>query len=118
LNTRYLGSRVLTDRIHQGDTVRHQLFASAPNINPNTTGLPGTSEAEKIVGALLTYGLIASVAGLAIAAITWALGTHSANPYLAGRGKSGVLVACVAALLIGGADILVNFFANAGSSLS
>ena len=88
-----------------------------PHITPNTTGLPGASEAEKIVGALLTFGLIASVAGIALAAITWALGSHSANPHLAGRGKTGVIVACAAALLVGGADVLVNFFAGAGASL-
>ena len=80
--------------------------ASGPNITPNTNGLPGTSEAEKIVGALLTYGLIAAVAGIVIAAITWAFGSHSANPHMAGRGKMGIVVACVAALLVGGADIL------------
>jgi hypothetical protein len=95
-----------------------RMFVLAPHITPNTNGLPGTSEAEKIVGAMLTFGLIAAVAGVAIAAITWALGSHSANPHLAGRGKTGVLVSCAAALLVGGADILVNFFASAGSSLS
>jgi len=89
-----------------------------PKITPNTTGLPGASEAEKIVGALLTFGLIACIAGIAIASITWALGSHSANPHLAGRGKTGVLVSCVAAMLVGGADILINFFATAGSTLS
>jgi hypothetical protein len=88
-----------------------------PHITPNTTGLPGAGEAERIVGALLTFGLIASVAGIALAAITWALGSHSANPHLAGRGKTGVIVACAAALLVGGADVLVNFFAGAGASL-
>ena len=93
-----------------------QILAT-PNITPNTTGLPGTSEAEKIVGALLTFGIIAAVAGIAIAAITWALGSHSANPHLAGRGKMGVIVSCLAALLVGGADILIGFFANAGASL-
>lgn len=92
-------------------------FTLGPNISPNTTGLPGTAAAEKIVGALLTFGLIASVAGVAIAAITWALGSHSANPHLAGRGKTGVVVACAAALLVGGADILINFFANTGATI-
>jgi hypothetical protein len=95
----------------------HRHPALGPHITPNTTGLPGTSEAEKIVGALLTFGLIASVAGIALAAIAWALGSHSANPHLAGRGKTGVLVSCAAALLVGGADVLINFFANAGSAL-
>lgn len=91
---------------------------AGPHITPNTTGLPGASEAEKIVGALLTFGLIASVAGIAIASITWALGSHSANPHLAGRGKTGVIVACLAAVLVGGADALVNFFAAAGGHIS
>jgi hypothetical protein len=36
---------------------------------------------------------------------------------LAGRGKSGVLVAFVAAALTGGAVTLINFFAGAGSQL-
>jgi Family of unknown function (DUF6112) len=92
-------------------------LATAPNIAPNSNGLPGTSEAEKIVGALLTFGLIAAVAGIAIAAITWAIGSHSANPHLAGRGKHGILIACLAALLVGGANILVAFFSDAGTAL-
>jgi Family of unknown function (DUF6112) len=95
-----------------------RMLALAPHITPNTNGLPGTSAAERIVGALLTFGLIAAVAGIAIASITWALGSHSSNPHLAGRGKTGVVVSCAAALLVGGANILISFFADAGSSLS
>lgn len=95
----------------------HSVLSQTPHITPNTNGLPGTSEAARLVGALLTFGLIAAVAGIALSAITWAVGSHSANPHIAGRGKTGVVVACLAALLVGGSDILVNFFANAGSSL-
>ncbi len=87
------------------------------SVTPNTTGLPGISELQNIVGALLTIGLIAALAGLAISAIVWAVGNHSVNPVLAGRGKTGVLVAFTAALLIGGAVTLINFFAGAGGSL-
>lgn len=88
-----------------------------PGISPNENGLPGVTEARKIVGALLTFGLIAGVAGIAISAIVWALGSHSANPHLAGRGKVGVVVAASCALLIGGADVIVSFFQQAGSSI-
>jgi len=87
------------------------------NVTPNTSGLPGIAELQHIVGALLTVGVIAALAGLVIAAIVWAVGNHSANPALAGRGKTGVLVACVAAILVGGADTLINFFAAAGGAL-
>jgi hypothetical protein len=87
------------------------------NVSPNTTGLPGISELENIVGALLTIALIASLAGLVISAIVGAIGNHSVNPVLAGRGKTGVLVAFVAAALTGGAVTLINFFFGAGSHL-
>jgi hypothetical protein len=90
---------------------------SGVNVTPNTTGLPGIGELQNIVGALLTLGLIAALAGLALSAIVWAVGNHSSNPVLAGRGKTGVLVAFVAAALVGGAVVLINFFAGAGANL-
>jgi hypothetical protein len=87
------------------------------NVSPNTTGLPGIGELQHIVGALLTVGLVGALAGLAVSALVWAVGNHSVNPVMAGRGKSGVLVACVAAALCGGAVTLINFFAGAGAKL-
>ncbi len=87
------------------------------NVTPNSSGLPGITELQHIVGALLTIGLIAALGGLAISASVWAVGNHSANPALSGRGKSGVLVSFVAAALTGGAVALINFFAGAGATL-
>ena len=89
----------------------------AINVSPNNSGLPGIGELENIVGALLTIGLVAALAGLVISASVWAVGNHSANPVLAGRGKSGVIVSFVAAALTGGAVALINFFAGAGAAL-
>ena len=87
------------------------------DVTPNTTGLPGISTLSSIVGALLTVALIACLGGLVLAAIVWAVGHHSANPNIAGRGKTGVLVALVASILVGGANVLVDFFVNAGHAL-
>lgn len=87
------------------------------HIDPNTHGLPGIAALESIVGALLTFGLVASVAGIAISAIAWAVGSHSSNPHVAGRGKTGVLVSVGAAMLIGAANTLVTFFNNAGGAV-
>ena len=92
-------------------------YLADPGISPNDDGLPGVSEAKHIVGALLTFGIVAAVAGIAVSAIVWALGSNSANPHLAGRGKVGVIVAAGSALLIGGADLIITFFQNAGASL-
>jgi hypothetical protein len=88
-----------------------------PGVSPNTNGLPGMAEARKIVGALLTFGLIAAVAGIAISAVVWALSSHNGNSHYASRGKMGVVVAAAAAMLIGGADAIVSFFQTAGHSI-
>ena len=56
------------------------MFVSDVNIQPNRTCLPGIASLESIVGALLTFGLVAAVAGIAISAIAWAIGSHSGNP--------------------------------------
>jgi uncharacterized protein DUF6112 len=91
--------------------------AADPGIKPNSTGIPGLSTLQSIAGGLLTAGLIACVAGIVIAAICWALGSHNGNSRLAMSGRSGVLVGLAAALIVGGADALVTFFSNTGATL-
>ena len=88
-----------------------------PGIVANGSCLPGLAQLRQIVGALLTFGLVACVAALVIAAVVWGFGSNSGNPHLAGRGKSGVLVAAGAALLIGAANAIVTFFSNVGATI-
>jgi Family of unknown function (DUF6112) len=91
--------------------------AAGVDITPNTTGLPGVAQLETIVGTLIVVAVIAAVAGLLISATVWAIGNHSSNPQLVSRGKTGVLVAAVAAVLAGGAMLIVNFFFSIGQAL-
>ena len=63
------------------------------DVPPNQNGLPGLAAHQNIVGALLTFGLVASVAGVVISAVAWAIGSTSSNPHIAGRGKNGGRVA-------------------------
>ncbi len=93
------------------------VVAQDPGVTSNTNGLPGLSQLRSIVGALLTFGLVACVAATVIAAVVWGFGANSGNPHLAGRGKTGVVVAAGAALLIGAANALVTFFSNVGSTI-
>ena len=95
-----------------------QLMASGVNVTPNTTAIPGLSTLSTLVGSLMAFGLVLSLAGFVGCAIIMAIGHHSANPQWSTRGKMGLLVCLVAALLIGGSDILINTFFNLGSSLS
>jgi hypothetical protein len=85
-----------------------------PGIQPNADGLPGLEVLQQMVGALLTWGLIACVAGLVVSVIVWALGHHQGNYMHASSGKTGVLVAAGGALLIGGANGIIAFFAAMG----
>lgn len=86
-------------------------------ISPNTNGLPGIAQLREVVGAMMTIGLILSVLALLIAAIIWAMGSNSSNPHLAGRGKTGVLIALGAAIVTGASVTLVNFFWRVGQQV-
>ncbi len=93
------------------------LLGANPGINPNQNGLPGLSVVKQLVGALLTWGLIACVAGLVVSVIVWALGHHSGNFSQTAGGKTGVLVAVAGAVLIGGANAIIGFFSTLGAGI-
>ncbi|WP_246222647.1 DUF6112 family protein [Phytoactinopolyspora limicola] len=87
------------------------------NINPNEGGLPGIRALRRIVGAVMTIGLVLSVLALIISAVVWGFGSNSSNPHLAGRGKTGVLISCGAAIITGASVTLVNFFWGVGQGI-
>lgn len=91
--------------------------AGNPEVKPNSNGLPGLSVLQTIVGALLTWGLLACVAGLVISVIIWALAHHQGNYSQVSSGKTGVLVSAGGALLVGGANAIVGFFSTLGSGI-
>ncbi|SEE94556.1 DUF6112 family protein [Jiangella alba] len=93
-------------------------YPGAVDISPNDDGLPGIAALRDIVGAGMTIGLILSVLALIVAAVIWGFGANSSNPHMASRGKTGVLVACGAAILCGAAVTLVNFFWDVGQGIS
>lgn len=88
-----------------------------PGVKPNSNGLPGLSVLQNMVGALLTWGLLACVAGLVISVILWALAHHQGNYSQVSSGKTGVLVSAGGALLVGGANAIVGFFATLGGGI-
>jgi hypothetical protein len=95
-----------------------RLVASGVNVKPNSTAIPGLATLSTLVGSLMAFGLVLSLAGFVGCAIVMAIGHHSANPQWSSKGKMGLLVCLAAALLIGGSDLLINTFYNLGSSLS
>jgi hypothetical protein len=51
---------------------------------------------------------------LLLGALLWAIGSHTQNMHQSSQGRRAVLTSLVAAILIGAAPELINFFFNAG----
>jgi MFS family permease len=86
-------------------------------LNPSGGKLPGDQVLQQVVDGIGQWALIASLIGLVIGAAAWALGHYSQNYHQAYNGRRGVLVSGAAALLIGGAQGIVNSFAKLGHGI-
>ncbi len=93
------------------------LPADDPGITPNENGLPGLTVLRQIVGALLTWSLVACVAGLVVSVIVWAVARQQGNYGYAFGAKTGVLISAGGALLIGGANAIVALFSGLGGQI-
>jgi hypothetical protein len=86
-------------------------------LNPQPTQLPGGSALQNLTNGLGGWALILSLVGLLIGAASWALGAHTQNYQQSFFGRRAVLVSGLAALLIGAAPALINFFFHTGLSV-
>jgi hypothetical protein len=86
-------------------------------LNPSMNALPGGGTLQQLTNGLGAWALIAALAGLLIGAAAWALGVHAQNFQQSMVGRRAVLVSGLAALLIGAAPPIINFFFNAGINL-
>jgi hypothetical protein len=91
---------------------------SNPLTGATETTLPGLATFKGLVLGLIPYALVACVAAFLIGAILWAMGAFGHNPQHSSRGKTTLIVALVAALLVGGAAYLVGWFNNVGKTVS
>ena len=54
---------------------------------------------------------------LVLGAGLWAIGSHTQNMHQSSQGRRAVLTSLIAAVLIGAAPELINFFFNTGASV-
>jgi len=96
----------------------HALIAALPpptSITPVAgPPLPGTPQLQQLIDGFSTWALMAALAGMLIGAAVWALGHHSSNYQQAANGRKGVLVSGAAAMIIGAAPSLIDFFTGLG----
>lgn len=91
--------------------------AADVSLNPSMGQLPGGGTLQNLVDGLGAWSLVAALIGLVVGAAAWALGVHSQNFQQSLIGRRAVLVSGLAALLIGAAPTIVNFFFHAGTNL-
>ncbi|HXQ43006.1 MAG TPA: DUF6112 family protein [Acidimicrobiales bacterium] len=86
-------------------------------LNPDPANLPGGQVLQHLTNGLGGWALIGALVALVIGAAAWALGSHVQNYQQSITGRRTVLVAGLAALLIGAAPAIVNFFFHAGQGV-
>jgi hypothetical protein len=87
------------------------------HVTPDPSGLPGSPVLQSLVNGLAFWMLLAALAGVLVGAGVWALGSHGNNHQWASKGRSGAVVSAAAALVIGAAGAIVNFFVEAGGKV-
>ncbi|MDQ3954139.1 MAG: DUF6112 family protein [Actinomycetota bacterium] len=88
------------------------LLAIQPTVklDPDPGKFPGGGIVQDFADGIAGVGLTAVVAIFAFGAVMWALSPRGGNVGFTSEGKSRVLAAAVAALLIAGAPAFINFF--------
>ena len=86
-------------------------------LKPDPNGLPGSEVLQELVNGLGFWALLAALAGMVAGCVVWAAASHSSNHHYASKGRMGTLACAAAALLIGAAPKLINFFAEAGEKV-
>jgi hypothetical protein len=98
--------------------VARLVTTGAVSLTANPTQLPGGSTLQQLVNGIGGWALIVALVGVLIGAGAWALGAHSQNYHQSFSGRKAVLVSGLAALLIGAAPTLINFFFHTGLGIN
>lgn len=91
-------------------------FAAAVSAKPDLTGLPGSNVLQQLVNGAEAWALAIALIGAFVGSALWAVASHAHNPHYAARGRMAALISGAAALVIGSAPGLVNFFQQLGTT--
>lgn len=91
------------------------LESVAVTAQPDLKGLPGSNVLQQLVNGAEAWALVITLLGAFVGAGLWAVASHAHNPHYAARGRMAALVSGAAALIIGAAPGLVNFFQALGA---
>lgn len=86
-------------------------------LTPSTTALPGSAALQQLADGIAAWALIGALIALLLGAGLWAVGSHTQNMHQSASGRRAVVTSLVAAVLIGAAPSLVNFFFHTGLNI-
>jgi hypothetical protein len=98
------------------ESEKTMLFANV-TLTPSTTALPGSAALQQLANGVAAWALIGALVALLLGAALWAVGSHTQNMHQSSQGRRAVLTSLIAAVLIGAAPTLINFFFNTGLSV-
>lgn len=90
-----------------------KLFAAlAPTVNldPDPDKFPGGGIVQNLADGIAGIGLTIVLGAFAFGAVMWTLSPRGGNVGFTSEGKSRVVIAAIAAVLIAGAPDFINFF--------
>jgi hypothetical protein len=90
---------------------------AAVTATPDPSGLPGSNILQQLVNGADAWALAIAVLGAFVGAAMWAIASHTNSHHYAARGRMAALVSAAAALMIGAAPGLVNFFQHLGTTV-
>ena len=93
-------------------------LVGAVRARPDPGQLPGGEVLQNLTNGVMGWALILSLVALVVSAVAWALGSNSNNYQYSVAGRRGVVIAGLAALLIGAAPAIINFFFDTGTTVS
>jgi Mn2+/Fe2+ NRAMP family transporter len=88
---------------------------AAVSATPDLQGLPGSSVLQQLINGAQAWALAIALLGAFIGAGLWAIASHGHNHHYASRGRMAALISAGAALIIGAAPGLINFFEALGT---
>jgi Mn2+/Fe2+ NRAMP family transporter len=88
---------------------------AAVSAHPSLTSLPGSNVLQQLINGAEAWALAVALLGAFVGAALWALASHSQNHHYAARGRMAAVISAAAALIIGAAPGLINFFEKLGT---
>ncbi len=88
----------------------------AVTAHPDLTALPGSNVLQQLIDGAEAWSLAIALLGAFVGAGMWAVASHTQNHHYAARGRMAALISGAAALIVGAAPGLVNFFQHLGTT--